>query len=105
MKHGFNTTLKVSIPKINVEDVEKIEFIFKRSKSSTAEKIKEAVYPTDVSCIDGFYMIPWSSEETCKIESDSKFYMDTRLTLKETRNQPDTNIVELIMHSSLFEEA
>lgn len=104
MKYGFNTTLKVDIPDINVEDVEKIEFIFKRSKASTAKVLKEATYPNDVTYVEGFYMIPWTSEETYSVEAGTKFYMDTRITLKTTMNQPETNICELIMHTSLFEE-
>ena len=38
------------------------------------------------------------------IDSGKSFYLDTRITLNDTDNQPETNIVELAMNPTLFSE-
>lgn len=104
MKLGLNTTLRVEINHIDVDLIERVEFIFKRLKTTTAKAIKTASYPEDVKLVHGLFYIPWTSEETYQFAPDETFFMDTRITLKDTSDQPMTNIVELRMCPTLFEE-
>lgn len=104
MKLGLNTTLKVEIKHLDVDMVEQVEFIFKRMKTTTAKAIKTASYPENVKLVHGMFYIPWTAQETYEIAAGETFYMDTRITLKDTTDQPVTNIVELRMCPTLFEE-
>lgn len=103
MKQGIGFTMPVKID-IDFSTVEKIEFIFKRTKNRRDDEIKVAVYPDDVTRKEGenVVLIPWSREETYDFPTDTNFYMDTRITLKDSNESPETNIVALKMNSTLF---
>ena len=100
MKRGLNFHLPVSID-IDLQDVDKIEFIF--SKFIGAEILKKEIYPNGnvkLQELDRTFLIPFSSEETYNFQG--QFYMDTRITLKSTTDQPQTEIITLNMDNTLF---
>lgn len=104
MKQGLNFALRVNLKGIDVDSIERIEFIFRKMPTPTAVMVKKAEYPLDVTYEDERFVIHWSAAETYKLKSGEKFFMDTRVTLKDSADQPETNIVALIMNPTLFEE-
>lgn len=103
MKQGIGFTMPVKID-IDFCSVEKIEFIFKRTKNRMDGEMKVAVYPGDVTRKDGenVVLIPWTREETYDFPTGTNFYMDTRITLKDSDESPETNIIALKMNQTLF---
>ena len=103
MKQGIGFTMPVKID-IDFNTVEKIEFVFKRQKNRMDDEMKTATYPGDVIRKEGenVVLIPWSREETYDFPTGTKFYMDTRITLKDSDESPETNIITLQMNPTLF---
>ena len=70
--------------------------------------IKDSLYAYDgsgaCSRMDNVIYVPWTVEETYNFAPDAYLYMDTRITLRESQFQPPTNIVQLTMSLTLFEE-
>lgn len=104
MKAGLNCTMAVKIDCIRTDDVEQIEFIFKKLPDKKAKTVKKALYPGNVIIEDGKFLIPWTAAETYLFDSKEPFYMDTRVILKNSDDQPETNIIKLYMSPTLFEE-
>lgn len=105
MKQGLRFHMPIEFD-IDLDGVEKIEFIFKKEKDQKANAIKTAVYPDNATRkgTENIILIPWSQEETYRFSSGKSFYLDTRITLNDTDNQPETNIVGMIMNPTLFGE-
>lgn len=103
MKQGLNTHMLVTIDGIDVEDCEKIEFIFKKELAPNGATIKSATYPNDVTCENDVFRIHWSASETYAVKTGEQFFMDTRITFTGTSDQPETNVVKLVMNPTLFE--
>ena len=47
---------------------------------------------------------PWTREETYKFLGGETLYMDTRITLRDSTDQPQTEILALKMNPTLFQE-
>ena len=92
---------------IDLDGVEKIEFVFKKEKDQKANAIKTAVYPDNAIRRTGenIVLVPWTQAETYLFQAGSHIFMDTRITMRDTDDQPETNIVQLEMSTTLFEEA
>ncbi len=92
---------------IDLDGVEKIEFIFKKEKDQKANAIKTAVYPDNATRkgTENIILIPWTQAETYLFQAGKSLYLDTRITMRDTDDQPETNIVQLEMSTTLFEEA
>lgn len=105
MKQGLRFTMAVEFD-IDLDTVKKIEFLFKQKGNSSDTALKTATYPGDAKRkgTENIILIPWSQEETYRFSSGKSFYLDTRITLNDTDNQPETNIVELAMNPTLFSE-
>lgn len=104
MKQGLQLTMAVEFD-VDLDTVEQIEFIFRPKSQGAAQKT--ALYPGDVrrkNDVEDVVLIPWSRAETYQFPAGQAFYMDTRITLKDTTDQPETNIVMLAMEPTLFEE-
>lgn len=99
MKQGLRFTMAVEFD-IDLDTVKKIEFLFKQKGNSSDTALKTATYPEDATRkgTENIILIPWSQEETYRFSSGKSFYLDTRITLNDTDNQPETNIVELAMN-------
>lgn len=103
MKRGTTPVLPVHFS-INNSDVETIEFLFKQEKSELAPAILLKTYPDDVEYDESrnLYKVAFTSDDTWLFAEDEPFYMDTRITLLGG-SIPETNIVTLRMHPTLFE--
>ena len=103
MKQGIGFAMPVKID-IDFSTVEKIEFVFKRQRNRMDDAIKTAVYPGEVTRKEGenVVLIPWNREETYDFPTGTQFFMDTRITLKDSDESPETNIVTLKMNPTLF---
>ena len=108
MKQGTNFQMPVTISGIeDLSTVESIEFLFKRLSSKSQHSFKTAYYAADgsgdVILSENVFYIPWTRAETYTVPSGSTFYMDTRIHLADTDDNPPTNIVELTMNPTLFD--
>lgn len=104
MKRGTTPTLPVRVG-VDSSDIETIEFLFKQEKSESAEEILLKEYPgDDVEYNDTYnvFEVAFSSDDTWLFAEDEPFYMDTRITLTSGKI-PETPIVTLRMHPTLFE--
>ena len=102
MKQGLTYHLAVSFEGISLDDVQRIEFAFADQKDKPPVKFDE--YPGSVIRKPGTntLLVPWTAAETYKFTS--YVYMDTRITLLGTTDQPVTPIVTMFMSETLFEE-
>lgn len=102
MKHLTKNLLKINFTGIEWSEVSKIEFAF--SQSMDEAPLKTATYPNGGASkiADNLVGIPWTVEETAEFESGKPFYADTRITLSDSY-QPETHILKLMMHPTLFE--
>ena len=100
MKQGLNFNLAVEFD-INLDDVEKVEFIFSNS-SKSFQKLETWEGNVKRKTGTNILLVPFTKEETYNFERT--FYMDTRITLKKSKNQPETPIIELEMNDTLFEK-
>jgi len=103
MKRGTTPTLKISIEKINIEDVKTIEFIFKSRKQEASETIILKKYPDDASYADNVFLLKFTDAETRLFASGSTVFMDTRIVCKNG-TIPETDIAEIPVKPTLFEE-
>lgn len=111
LKHGISITLPVKFTGIDLDDVSGIEFLFKTENKETGDAVKTSVYKSDGTgdaqrrtdpsdIID----IPWTRAETYRFPSGKDLYMDTRITLADSSENPVTRILSLRMDESLFSE-
>lgn len=104
MKIRTTPTLKISIPKIDIADVDSIEFLFKSNHSEKAPAIIKKSYPEEVSfdTESGYFLLSFTEQETL-LFTGSLAYMDTRPHLKGGKI-PNTKIVSIDIESTLFGE-
>ena len=69
--------------------------------------IKTNVWPDDCTRQEGqnIILIPWTRAETYKFMGGETLYMDPRITLRDSTDQPQTEILALKMSPTLFQEA
>ena len=110
MKQGINIHMPVRFDGIDLADVAQIEFTFKKTNCRNAEAVKTAVWKADGTgdCVrkpetDDIILVPWTRAETYLF--CGSFFMDTRITLNGSTDNPPTNIVALEMGATLFEES
>lgn len=108
MKQGLKLLLPVYFAGVDLDDVDRIEFRFSQTRSRGGTITKDALYSSDgtgdCSRMNDKIYVPWTVEETYEFAPDASLYMDTRITLRESEYQPPTNIVQLTMNLTLFEE-
>lgn len=90
----------------DLDDVSKIEFIFKRRRSKDAETIKTAEYPSNCQRVQNknIVLVPFAESETYDFPEGEMLYMDTRVYMDGANDNPMTNIVEIMMGDTLFNE-
>lgn len=105
MKQGTQFVLPVEIG-MDLDDVSRIEFVFKQKSCKGFPAIKSNVWPDDCTRQEGqnIILIPWTREETYKFLGGEALYMDTRITLRDSTDQPQTEILTLKMSPTLFQE-
>lgn len=100
MKQGIKFLLCVRVG-IDLQEIEKMEFIFEQG-----DKKALFLYPSDNTKQIDYNSIGliWEPEQTYIFEPGEFMEMDTRITLKESEYQPETEVLKLIMNRTLFEE-
>lgn len=98
MKQGTKFLLPVTVG-IDLEAVEKIEFILvQNDKKLTWE------YPSVRAIASGNEVdLIFTEAETWEFAPNSVISIDTRITLKDSEYQPETDIVKVFMRGTLFE--
>lgn len=91
---------------VDVGVISTMTFIYKTEKTEEAEVLVEKTYPGEVTYdeVGGYFVIPWTEEETLLFQPNDIFYMDTRIEL-EDGSVPVTNIISLTMNPTLFGES
>lgn len=105
MKQGTQFALPVEIG-MSLDEVSRIEFVFKQKSCKGFPAIKTNVWPDDCTRQAGqnIILIPWTREETYRFLGGETLYMDTRITLRDSTDQPQTEILALKMSPTLFQE-
>ena len=106
MKQGTQFVLPVEIG-LDLDSVSRIEFVFKQRSCKGFPSIKINTWPDDCNRQEGqnIILIPWTQAETYKFMGGETLYMDTRIALKDSTDQPQTEILALKMSPTLFQEA
>ena len=106
-KQGTTFSLAVDFTDLDLDQAERIEFIFRRGPTSASPLIKRCSWPGEAVREEGGsrILVPWTEAETWLVPGDGTFYLDTRITLQGVRDQPATNLVALQMTRTLFEPA
>ena len=106
MKQGTVHHLKVYFEGLTAANIASIEFVFSQKKDGkplkTANYTVGAAEP-DVELVDGLFLVPWTREETYLFRRDDTFYMDTRVNMTNSGDNPQTEVVPLQMNATLFE--
>ena len=91
---------------MSLDEISRIEFVFKQKNYNGFPAIKSNVWPDDCTRQAGqnIILIPWTREETYKFLGGETLYMDTRITLRDSTDQPQTEILALKMSPTLFQE-
>lgn len=100
MKQGIRSLLDVEVG-IDVSLCERIEFVCVQGE---ARKLFE--WPSDKATQTGERTIAldWTAEDKAAF-APGIVKMDTRITLKDSEHQPETEIVSFMMSDTLFREA
>lgn len=102
--------MAVQFDGLNMDDVSSIEFVFKKANSKYAEALKTSVYNSDGSgdairrIGESIIDVPWTPEDTYKFPENELVYMDTRITMSNSFDNPMTPISSFPMCNTLFEE-
>lgn len=116
MKQGTNFILPVSID-YDLSLVSSVEFIFKQPAKAPAsfspKKILDGVkktftYPSDTAVLSttetNTINLYWSIKDTYRFNPEEIIYLDTRLILKNSTENPETEIIKIKMLPTLFRE-
>lgn len=112
-QRSTNFDMPIEVENLDFSLVDSIEFIFKQHDIETAPILKQALYlssgtgsakliVTDTDPVKHIIMIHWTKEETHLFKPGEKFYIDARIHLKDTENNPPVPIVGVNMCPSLF---
>lgn len=104
MKKLINQILPVQFGMELNEDIESIEFIFVQPPNIRYE----FKYPSENATLSQEYEntieLFFSKELTKMFSSVKPIQMDTRITIKDSKEQPETEQVEFYIKSTLFKE-
>ena len=91
---------------VDVGVISAMTFIYKTEKTEEAQVLVQKEYPGEVTYDEagGYFVIPWTEEETLLFSPNDIFYMDTRIEL-EDGYVPPTEIISLKMNPTLFGES
>ena len=105
-KQGTTFSLAVDFTGLDLDKAERIEFIFRRGPTNASPLIKRCSWPGEAVREEGGrrILVPWAAAETWLVPGDGTFYLDTRITLRDSTDQPQTEILALKMSPTLFQE-
>ena len=107
MKQGITHHMAVRFDGVRLDEVSRIEFVFTQTKRGSP--LKTSLWTAGEETGDAIrhgeqLLVPWSREETYLFQEEAAFYLDTRITMAETGDNPETPIVPLRMNPTLFEK-
>lgn len=104
MKRGTTPTLKINIPKINIDEISRIDFIFKSAISETTPPIILKSYPGNVTYdnVENVFLMPFTEAET-RFFSTPNLFFDTKIICKSGKI-PAAEIVKINILPTLFGE-
>ena len=102
-KQGTNFIMPVRF-NIALSDVESIDFIMRQD-----DAVWEFSYPSEVAALradseENIVDVIWTEEKTWLFDRYQRIYMDTKIHLKDSWQNPQTNIVEFRLSKTLFEQ-
>lgn len=111
IKQGTTFSLSVDFTGtgFSLDDVERIEFMFKKQRSKDADDIKANVYKSDGTGDStripntNIILVPFTETDTYLFDEGQVFYMDTKIYMTGSTHNPPTNIVEIMMSDTLFD--
>lgn len=117
MKQGTNFILPVSI-EYDLSLAKSIEFVFKQPKKGANAEFspksiingiqKSFTYPSDEATLstteENVINLHRDIKDTYRFDPEEYIYMDTRITLKDSPQNPETEIVKIKMLPTLFKE-
>lgn len=105
-KQGTTFSLAVDFTGLDLDQAERIEFIFRRGPTNASPLIKRCSWPGEAAREEGGsrILVPWAAAETWLVPGDGTFYLDTRITFRDSTDQPQTEILALKMSPTLFQE-
>lgn len=117
MKQGTSFILPVWFD-YDLSQVTSIDFIFKQpvvknkaefSSRRIMDGIKKTFsYPSDTATLsekeENTINLHWTRKDTYKFNPEETVYLDTRLNLKNSLENPETEIIEIKMLPTLFKE-
>lgn len=103
MQRGRSSTLQLSICNLDLEDIERIDFMFKQERSENCEVKVLKTYPSESVFVDpdGVFNLLWTPEETRTFDPNKTFYMDVR-PIDKDGHKLETVMVILTMNDTLF---
>ena len=112
VKQGTTLKLPVKFTGIDLDKVSSIEFIFTQHDFIGAPVLKEALWVKDdenetafrSTTMQNAILIPWTSGDTYAFEQKRNFFLDTKIHISGTEDNPATPIIALKMTPTLFEE-
>ncbi len=100
MKQAINQYLPVEFGGVSLDDVAKIEFLFRQQSAA-----RTVLYPSDEAVRlenSSVIQVMWTPEQTAQFSSAYEVELDTRITLNGTAVNPETPIVRFKINRSLF---
>ena len=102
MKQGINFHLAVALDGVQLDDCEKVEFAFARGERQKPAKLEQWPGKVERKPGEDVLLVPFTAAETRAFIGP--VYMDTRITLRSSTDQPETPIIRLDMDPTIFEE-
>lgn len=97
MKQGNTFYMPIKIG-FDMEMVESVDFCFEQGR---ARRIVH--YPSDeAKDSDGQILVKWTPRDTWPFDPDRVIQLDTRISLKESDANPDTDIIPVRLRRTLF---
>lgn len=111
MKQGINYSMPVSFD-IDLDTVESIEFVFEQYNRANERTLKSAIWingnenefakRVTIGTDPNVILIKWLQDETYQFQRNQNFFLDTRIHLIGSVDNPITPIISLEMHPTLF---
>lgn len=101
LKQGNNAYLPIEFEGLDLDTVESIDFVFKQFDVEW-----ELTYPSDIATrradSTNVVEIKWLADDTWRFEKNQDVYMDTRVHLTGSWQNPKTPIVSFRIDKTLF---
>lgn len=99
MKQGTNFMLDVNID-YNLDEVKHIDFVFQQDKVRKIWQYPSAVATRDPQT-DTIHLL-WTYDDTFAFNAGKVLEMDTLIQLRNSKQNPQTEIVRFVMSPTLF---